>query len=322
MAMLKKLKRRLTNSEGVVAIIVALLLVLFVGMMALVVDMGSLYEDRTSLQSVADAAALAGAQELPVSPSQAIQEATDYITKNRADIDIASMIIEISSTMDPNGIIQDTIKVTVNNPDSPIRFNIYGDNSTNVRATATAMVGSSTEYKGCVPWYAVEGEWEAGEPYDLYLSKSGSVSFNGESTGGDLYRDNIANGYDGILKIGDTIECLNGFKTGPTIQGTESRVGPVDLLDDFDDITDPSGDGFKLSDGDSQLVMIPIVSYEPVAKNKTVPMSIIGFAPLIITFYDGKVILGKFLTEALVVNPGDIGAVDATGGVKVVRLIQ
>ena len=313
MAMLKKLKRYLTNSEGQVAVIVALLIISFVGMTALVVDMGSLYEDRRSLQSVADAAALAGAQELPLSSSKATQAAIDYISKNRADID--SINIEIGSTLATN----DTIKVTVNNPDSPISFGrIYGPNSANVEATATAMVGRPQSFTGVVPWGVIQDKWVPGVEYPLDENKFGALSFNGESTGGSVYRDNIANGYSGTLEIGSTVDFLQGFKSGPTIQGTESRIGPPPL-DTFSDLTVPLiVGGYGLEKPDSQFVFCPIVS-QATADIGHGP--VIGFAPFVITYNTNKIVYGTFLDEALIVYTGSIVAVDYTG-IKVIRLSQ
>ena len=57
--------RRLRDDEdGVVAPLAALLLVALVGFCALVLDFGTIYANRRSLQNAADAAALAGAKEL------------------------------------------------------------------------------------------------------------------------------------------------------------------------------------------------------------------------------------------------------------------
>jgi hypothetical protein len=56
--------RRLTRSEdGVVAVMTALLMVVLLGMSAIVIDMGMLYAESAQLQSGADAAALAIAQD-------------------------------------------------------------------------------------------------------------------------------------------------------------------------------------------------------------------------------------------------------------------
>ena len=328
MAMSKKLKGLLTNSEGVVAIIVALLLVAFIGMTALVVDMGSLYEDRTSLQSVADAAALAGAQELPQSPSMATQVATDYITTNRADID--SINILISSTLAPN----DTITATVNNPDSPIRFgSVYGPNSANVAATATAIVGKPKIVSGIVPWGVLEDEWVPGQPYTL---KTGPPSTGGnfqalapgDSSGANDYKYNIINGVDISLQVGDWINTETGNMVGPTIQGTGSRIYDESdyTLNTFDELTDPYYDadgnflGFRLTRADSQYVMCPIIEALP-PHGSSDPVQILAFIPFIITSYSGTYVTGTFLNEALIVSTGGIDAVDETG-LKVIRLIQ
>lgn len=55
----------LRSDEGAIALIVALSIVALLATVALVVDMGVIYNAKSSLQASADAAALAGAQELP-----------------------------------------------------------------------------------------------------------------------------------------------------------------------------------------------------------------------------------------------------------------
>ena len=70
--------KRLKNEKGQVAVIVGLLIVSFIGMLALVVDVGSMYEVRRVDQTAADAAALAGAQELPDFPDEARNKAQEY----------------------------------------------------------------------------------------------------------------------------------------------------------------------------------------------------------------------------------------------------
>src|SRR2546425_705714 len=51
----------LKKQKGFVLVVLALLLVVLIGFLALAVDIGVLYSARTSAQEVADAAALAGA---------------------------------------------------------------------------------------------------------------------------------------------------------------------------------------------------------------------------------------------------------------------
>ena len=68
--------------KGAVAAMVALALPAMLGFGALAVDVGSLYVNRTQLSAMADAAVLAGAQELPKNPDQATVMAKDYAGRN------------------------------------------------------------------------------------------------------------------------------------------------------------------------------------------------------------------------------------------------
>jgi Flp pilus assembly protein TadG len=305
--------KNLKEESGVVAIFIGLAMVALVGMLAYAIDTGSLYQERRTMQTAADAASLAGAQELPDNPGRAVQAALDYAAMQ--GIEIISSDIIIKKTYSQN----DTITVTVSDPDKKTFFaGIFGINSVNVGATATAMVGSPSEFKGLVPWYLVDGDWVPGANYDLYKNKTGSVSFNGESTGGSLYRDNISYGYQGTLKIGDPIACLSGFKTGPTGQGTETRVGP-NPLDSFSSLTEPLIDGgYRLKKPDTQLVVCPVVTQATASAGHG---PIIGFAPILITYYASKVVVGKFLDEAMMVSNGGIEAYEGYG-MKVIRLIN
>ena len=70
------------DQQGQVAIVVALMLTVMLGFGALVVDVGLNWTARTQLQSAADAAALAGAAELPGQPDEALAKATEYMLDN------------------------------------------------------------------------------------------------------------------------------------------------------------------------------------------------------------------------------------------------
>ncbi|MGI6469187.1 MAG: pilus assembly protein TadG-related protein [Syntrophomonadaceae bacterium] len=61
---MKCLFKQMQNQDGTVTVLVALLLVALMGCVALVVDFGVMYSNKSNLQNVADAAALAGAQDL------------------------------------------------------------------------------------------------------------------------------------------------------------------------------------------------------------------------------------------------------------------
>jgi Flp pilus assembly protein TadG len=71
----------LKDTKGLVAVVVALLITVLLGFTAFVVDIGSVALQRQNLQKAADAAALAGAQDLP-SAGNAISTAISYTDKN------------------------------------------------------------------------------------------------------------------------------------------------------------------------------------------------------------------------------------------------
>ena len=77
-----RLSRRRGDDRGAVLVIVALLLPLIMGTAALVIDVGFWYLTQAQLQAAADAAALAGAQQLPSSPSSAQAYAQSLAAKN------------------------------------------------------------------------------------------------------------------------------------------------------------------------------------------------------------------------------------------------
>ena len=70
--------KRFKSENGVVTVIVALSIVALMTVTALTIDVGSLYEERRFLQTVADSAALAGVQELPENVNAAIDKAIEY----------------------------------------------------------------------------------------------------------------------------------------------------------------------------------------------------------------------------------------------------
>jgi Flp pilus assembly protein TadG len=77
-----------SRQEGAVVIVMSLFLVVVVGVLALVVDLGHLYSTKTGLQNAADAAALAGARELNGSAAgvqAAVTKAIDIARQNRYD---------------------------------------------------------------------------------------------------------------------------------------------------------------------------------------------------------------------------------------------
>ena len=337
MSLVRKIKRRLVGSNGAVAVIVALLITAIVGMTALVVDMGSLYEDRRSLQGVADAAALAGAQELPESRTKATQKVMENIEKNYND-DNVSVDIEFSSFM---GAPDASIKVTVSNPDSPLYFGrIYGSDSENVSANATAVVASPVGLSDLVPWGA---ELEEGESLDDWLDGAVTKTLkfgaggaimgnfraldldNHHGGGSNDYTDRIIYGYNEVLYVEDEILPETG-NMATTVNATETRIANGGGWDTWENLTETADDGtVTLRVKNGQFCMVPVIYKSEIPPGQSEHIEIIAFAPFIIIDIDpphppGKAnIIGRFVTRAMLVQEGAIEGVTATG-FRVIRL--
>jgi Flp pilus assembly protein TadG len=123
------------NERGQAIVLTVLALTVLVGMCAVVLDVGAWFRTDRRLQQTADAAALAGAQDLPDNPTLAKTTALNYADKNGGDV--AGADIVVTSTFQPN----DTIAVTAKKSEVGIFSKIFGVTATNISAGAKARVG-------------------------------------------------------------------------------------------------------------------------------------------------------------------------------------
>lgn len=325
-----------SDNSGAVAVIIGICLVAFMIATALAVDVGSLFEDRRMLYTVADSAALAGAQELPENPGEAINKATEYANNNYSE-EIESIDVEISSTLATN----DTITVTVFNPDSPLYFaRVMNMESTPVGATATAIVASPRGVNNLVPWGASipEGvDWEDwlsyGDPKTLKFGAGGSIEGNFYALnlsddpvhggGASEYLDYIRNGYPGTLEVGDEIWTRTG-NIVKTVDATEDRAGSSENWLPIGDIASFEDGAWVLNRSSGQFVVVPVI-YELEDPTGQELVEILAFAPFVLTEIKGSgghsEIVGQFIDRALIITSGGIDAVGASG-LRVIRLIK
>ncbi len=319
------------QEKGQVAVIVAILLVVLVGMAAYAIDVGSLYQERRHLQTVADAAALAGAQELPERPDLAEQAAIEYAAKHEVIIDSSNIEISNTLTSDPNW--KDTITVIPINPGKQTYFaGVLGFNQVEVAAQATAIIAKPLHVGDIVPW-AVDKEvydnisWE-----DEIVLKFSSPQEPGNFAALDLngsgaadYRENIKYGYDKNLKPGDLIDTEPG-NMAITRDAVNYRVEVVgDGWHTFGQITCNESMKVKKSN-ETQVVKVPIISFEEINGGKGKDIPIIDFGVFVITRIVGpnpgqSEIMGAFVRSFLTITDGDVVPVEDEG-LRVIRLIK
>jgi Flp pilus assembly protein TadG len=126
---------RLKSERGQAFVLAAVAMVMCLGMAALVLDVGNWFRDKRRLQGTVDAAALAGAQQLPDDSSGAQAQALSYANKNGGDV--AGSSIVITSQYQAN----DTISVTGQRNDPGIFTRVIAIPGADITAKATARVG-------------------------------------------------------------------------------------------------------------------------------------------------------------------------------------
>jgi Flp pilus assembly protein TadG len=130
---------RLKSERGQAFVLAAVAMVMCMGMAALVLDVGNWFRDKRRLQGTADAAALAGAQQLPDDSAGASSQAMSYANKNGGDV--AGADIVVTSQYQAN----DTITVTGRRNDPGIFSKVLAIPGADLTAKATARVGPPAE---------------------------------------------------------------------------------------------------------------------------------------------------------------------------------
>jgi Flp pilus assembly protein TadG len=249
---------RLRRENGQATVLTAIFFVVLLGMAALVLDIGSWYHADRSAQATADAAALAGAQALPSSPSGAGAFAVQYADKNGGGVSAPN--VSVSSGVMPN----DTIKVTLTRPASGVFTKLFGVRTVTVGAKATARAGLMNQARYVAPIGVnvlnpkLKGTtgcpcFGTGSPTTLPLGKTGApgafdlinldLSHGGTSPG--ILADWILHGFDAFLPLGDYYSDPGAkWNSSQVRSALTSRIG-TDLLFPVYDVLSGSGANAK-----------------------------------------------------------------------------
>lgn len=266
------------NERGSFIVLFAMVIAVLLGMLALVVDYGMGVMMRSRLQVAADAAALAGAAELPDSAEKAFLTALDYCGRHG----IQESEVSISF---PDGSIRIHVGITrrMKYFFAPAIGKYYGT----VSAGAEAANGAVGAMRGVIPIGVEQRQFVYGQ---LYMLKRGSGSCAKEGVpgncsnfgplalggfGANIYKDNILYGYDGILRVGQWVSTETGDMVGPTRTGIDYRIS-----------YNPSETYTSFSSGSKRLVYLPIIESLDVGGRSEV--MIVGFAAFFLESISGK----------------------------------
>jgi putative Flp pilus-assembly TadE/G-like protein len=247
------------DNRGQATVLTVVFLVVLCGMAALVLDVGSWYRADRALQQTADAAALAGAQGLPDSPSTATALAIQYANKNGGGLDSSG--ISFSGAV----VANDTISVKMTRPAPGFFSKVLGLASVTVAAHAAARSANAGEalyvapiavnylhpmLTGCKPKPVCTDDTTI-NLYDLHSPGGGDAagSFDlinlrkNDSTGsvgsGDLSTW-ITDGFQDYLPLGDYYAVPSTkWNSSQVKSAMQIREGTILLFPIYDKITGP-----------------------------------------------------------------------------------
>ncbi len=299
------LRRR---SNGQIGVAIAVSLAALLGVTALGTDVAVFYYHWSLLQKAADAAVLAGANFLPTNPDYARTTANNYATQNG----IEGAEITATNVAGDNMSIEIRLSRTV-----PYYFaRVLGLQDAPVSVRAIAGVLPVGKARGLVP-IGVDYRTDM-TPYRTIVLKLNSVGPGNwqplalGGPGGDVYRENIQYGYDGVVSITDYVATETGVMVGPTQQGINDRIN-AGLS------ANPGASSTDHPINDPRIIQVPIVDFTAINGKSEVP--VLGFAVLWVQGYSGNgLITTQFIRQ---VTSSDIPDPNAPAyGALAVRLLE
>lgn len=292
------------NNSGYTLVVMTLAMVFVLGMTALVTDIGLTIYQKEKLENAVDAATLAGMQDIDKDDATVISSVQQYASLNGVD----PTTLNISINSDRKGI-----SVQSNKNVNYFFARILGINSAIVNTQSDAKVVPVTSYTGARPLAIVDQTLVYGQQYTLKdgAGNGASGNYGALALGGNgacVYEDNILNGYQSTLNVGDTVSTESGNIAGPTQQAINSLIN-----------LDPNSTYTNFQTGSPRLIVIPIVNTLSVNGKK--PVIIVGFAAFFLEGTSGSgghtSVIGRFIKYEVSGNGSD-GQTDY--GLKTVKL--
>lgn len=188
------------NERGATIVLVALMLAALLGIAALAIDVGMLYNARAEAQRAADAAALAGAGSLVAGPDEerARAIAIEFGGQNRVQGDLVEVLDEDVEVDLDSMSVRVTVRRTASRGSALATWfaRAFGVEAVDVSALATAAVGD-TDTATCLKPWIVPDAWD---DVDLDGVFDGAVDYYepGVTSYGSDYRNGVPadNGID------------------------------------------------------------------------------------------------------------------------------
>lgn len=287
--MMRPLWQRLSAEQrGSVIPLIMVSMICLLGFVALGTDVGRLYVERQQLAGAADMAALSAAQFLASNPNQAETVAREYLSRNGVNPGDAEI------RLDP---VNKRITVQASRKVAMTFGRVIGQRDTVVASAATAGVAALSGANSAVPLGVARANWKLYDQVILKMSASDGTIAPGNyqalalgKRGSSMYEQNLTNGYDGWLRVGQWIETESGNMAQPTVRAARQRIN-----------SDPTATYETVQKGSPRLIMVPILKDFTVTGRGEV--QIVGFGMFFLEKVEEKgsdkgEITGRFLRMA------------------------
>jgi hypothetical protein len=308
--MIFKKLRLYKEEEGSAVILFIGCFFIIIGMLGLVIDGGILYKTKSELRKTANAAVLSGAQELKTSDALVEQITKETLVKNGEEASLKELLIR------PNN--ESKVTVTLERVVPTNFLKILGIDTVPISISSSAAIVPLVRASGAVPLGIDKSQkLEFMKEYELKVDSGSSVSGNFgilalSGVGANLYEQDLMNGYDSDIEIGDVIGTQTGNVEGKTRNAVNYRISSSPYL--TNDVTHRD---------DPRIIMILI--YEPYqsATNQLQSVKICGFAYFYLkepmNVHDSS-IKGYFIERIGAGGTGNANAVNT--GAYAIRLVE
>lgn len=293
------------RERGSIMVLAALGATAAMGFAAISLDVGRLYAARQRVIDVCDAAAIAGAQELPDDSGAAIASARDFLARNGLDPSTSSIAVSADGTR---------LTVQASDPVSSTFGKVLGIGTSMITGSSTIEVGVTGSVTGAVPFGVELTSFETGEEYVIKLGSSSPGPHQGNfhaialgGLGGSNYREMVKKGYSGVIEVGDEIETEPGNMVGPTKDGLRAR---------FD--LDPYATFDSVSINSPRVLKVPLVTSFTSCNGRSM-VRVLGFAAF---FLEDRNICGEIHGRFMkVLGEGEMCAGAPDYGLRSFRLL-
>lgn len=275
------------NEQGTVAVLVAFGMTVLIGMTAIVIDGGRLFLEQSRMQKAMDAAVLAGAQELPTRPDLARQQAERAAAANGASVKEISIFFEEGNTL---------IRAEAYRFKQLTFAKALGFSASRVEAKAAVKLEPLTSALGVIPLgvdYTRQLSFD--DPVvmkagDADVGNFGALVLSGQ--GANQYEEDLRNGSQNVISVGDILDTQTGNLVGPTIHAMEER---------FEACSEGCVTYYNYPPDCPRVVLVPV--YKPIETgNQLKSVEVVGFASFFIESVgesnEGAEVTGRFIQAA------------------------